>query len=104
MYLNLYVYGMDLANVEYENGGWQLYERSNTDGIYETAQLLAKAHGEDNVLLLDSSITDPDALEYDIWDGDPIDEASTDYSSNAHCDTYGVCGGHSCPYYHTCMC
>lgn len=32
------------------------------------------------------------------WDDDDYDY----YTGNMHCDTYGVCGGWSCPQYNTC--
>lgn len=37
-------------------------------------------------------------------DGEVLDKFETedDYSSNCHCDTYGVCGGYSCKNYHIC--
>ena len=33
----------------------------------------------------------------DLW------EVDDGYESNAHCDTYGVCGGYSCSYYFECQ-
>ena len=32
------------------------------------------------------------------WD----DEDYDDYESNMYCDSYGVCGGHTCPQYREC--
>ena len=32
------------------------------------------------------------------WDADDYD----DYTGNMNCDTYGVCGGWSCPQYNSC--
>lgn len=31
-----------------------------------------------------------------------FEDVEDDYSSNCHCDTYGVCGGYSCPNYANC--
>ena len=35
----------------------------------------------------------------DTYEDETIED---DYSSNMHCDTYGVCGGWSCPQYKAC--
>ena len=38
-------------------------------------------------------------------DGEVLDKFETEdwgYESNCHCDTYGVCGGYSCPNYISC--
>ena len=41
--------------------------------------------------------------EFIEWQGfEELTEWEDDYSSNCHCDTYGVCGGYSCPNYHIC--
>lgn len=103
---NLYVYGMDLADVE-SVAGWQRYEGSTVldHGLMETARLMATAHGDDNVVLVDGSLDDGEEL--DIWsdDYDEYYEVTDDdlYGGNMHCDTYGVCGGHSCPNYFRCQ-
>ena len=31
-----------------------------------------------------------------------IEVDDEEYAGNMHCDTYGVCGGTSCPNYHKC--
>lgn len=38
-------------------------------------------------------------IEEEFEDWDDIDDG---YSSNCHCDTYGFCGGTSCPQYWQC--
>lgn len=40
-------------------------------------------------------VTSYEIEEYEEFDDD-------DYSSNCHCDTYGFCGGTSCPQYWQC--
>lgn len=43
---------------------------------------------------------------YDPWEGEeePEDwDEDYDYSSNCHCDTYGICGGYNCPNYFSCQ-
>lgn len=94
MWYEVYVFGMDLADVESE-GGWQRYERTNVESfardIYEK---LAIAHGEDNV----AYFIDGEEVEYD-WD-----DTTEGYDSNMPCDTYGPCAcSSSCPNYIQCQ-
>lgn len=53
--------------------------------------------------------TDEEIGYYDTDDGtwvdenyEPEDDYDDGYASNCHCDTYGVCGGYSCPNYISC--
>ena len=38
----------------------------------------------------------------EIADYDAYEDADEGYASNCHCDTYGICGGYSCPNYISC--
>lgn len=41
-------------------------------------------------------------VEYDDYEVEYDDYGIDDYSQNMHCDTYGYCGGDSCPNYYKC--
>ena len=89
----IYVFDMDLADVEYVAGGWQLYlETSDEKYAKDTFATLEIAH-EDNVCLLSPE--------------EELDDYANDMyavHSNAPCDTYGpaACSS-SCSNYPKCM-
>ena len=41
-------------------------------------------------------------LNHDDTEEDEYETVDDDYTGNMHCDTYGVCGGWSCPNYKAC--
>ena len=55
-----------------------------------------------NRMIADPTLDFEDAMccedEEDEWDEDDYG-----YESNCHCDSYGICGGTSCPNYYSCQ-
>jgi len=82
----IYVYGMDLADVEYEADGWQLYEETaKEEYALELFKLLSEAHEDDGIHVV---LLDPDESIEDVWDEwedvdmDEYRESYNDYISS----------------------
>ncbi len=92
---------IDVDDEEWGDWDWALLEEWAENGI---SAPIPKPDWDTYFaeLLEDFGIDEEDIEEWedDEEDFDLLDDFS--YEGNCHCDTYGVCGGISCPYYFTC--
>lgn len=73
------------------------------EAIVEAYKSYMKLYTYEEEKMLKEATANPFEM-FDEFDEDEEYEDVTedDYSSNCHCDTYGICGGISCPRYYQC--